>query len=324
MEQVLTKFEAYLLTEKRVSESTFEAYMRDVKQLVVFLRGECRVELQEANREHLKKFLFFLKQKNSSSRTMSRKISAIKVLYKYVSQYLDWKNIAGNLTFPKLEKKLPQYLTEQEIEKLFEIAERDNTIIGQRNKIMLYLLYVSGMRISEMVNLRVSQVQFDSGFITVSGKGGKGRVIPIAKPMLVKLEQYIDSVLPQLLGNNKNIKNNKNGENSKKKSSKSSIYKKKIKTEYLFPVIYACKVKAISRQNFWVALKDLWAKTGSKKSISPHQLRHSLATHMLRKGVDLRSLQMLLGHENLSTVQIYTHLDIRYLRDVYDKKHPRA
>jgi len=316
MEQVLVKFEAYLLTEKRVSESTFEAYMRDVRQLVLFLKGEYNIELKEVKREHLKKFLLFLKQKNSSSRTMSRKISAIKVLYKYASQYLDWKDIANDLTFPKLEKKLPQYLTEQEIEKLFEVAERDDTIIGRRNKIMLYLLYVSGMRISEMVNLCVSQVQFDSGFINVSGKGGKGRVIPIPQPMLKKLERYIDAVLPQLLGDD----NNKNKKNSDKISKK----KKKIKVDYLFPVIYAGKIKAISRQNFWVALKDLWAKTGSKKNISPHQLRHSLATHMLRKGVDLRSLQMLLGHENLSTVQIYTHLDIGYLRDVYDKKHPRA
>ena len=97
-----------------------------------------------------------------------------------------------------------------------------------------------------------------------------------------------------------------------------------IKIDFLFPIVYAGKVKAITRQSFWKILKDMWAKTGNKKSISPHQLRHSLATHMLRKGVDLRSLQMILGHENLSTVQIYTHLDVGYLRDVYDKKHPRA
>jgi len=312
VEQVLNKFEAYLLTEKRVSESTFEAYMRDVRQLVLFFKGEYKIDLKEAKREHLKGFLLFLKQKNSSSRTMSRKISAIKVLYTYLSTYLDWKNVANNLIFPKLEKKLPQYLTEQEIEELFEVAERDNTLIGQRNKMMLYLLYVSGMRISEMVNLQVSQIQFDSGFITVSGKGGKGRVIPIPKPMLAMLEGYVDKILPQLIGKKTN-KNNKTGKN-----------KKKIKTNYLFPVIYAGKIKTISRQNFWVILKDLWVKTGNQKNISPHQLRHSLATHMLRKGVDLRSLQMLLGHENLSTVQIYTHLDISYLRDVYDKKHPRA
>ncbi|MFC1842993.1 tyrosine-type recombinase/integrase [Candidatus Dependentiae bacterium] len=304
MERTINKFEAYLLTEKRVSQSTLEAYMRDLRQLFLYLKGEHRVTLKKATREHLKGFLFFLKKKKcSSARTMSRKISAIKVFYTYARTYMGWKNIAGDLTFPKLEKKLPQYLTEQEIEKLFEIADQDTTLVGERNKIMLYLLYVSGMRISEMVNLQVSQVQSDSGFINVSGKGGKGRVIPIPKPMMQKLDGYIEHVLPKLV-NMKKVK--------KKKSN------------YLFPVMYAGKVKTISRQAFWVILKKIWAKTGSKRSISPHQMRHSLATHMLKKGVDLRSLQMLLGHENLSTVQIYTHLDIGYLRDVYDKKHPRA
>jgi len=299
MESVLNKFEAYLLTEKRVSQSTFEAYKRDVEQLVLYLKGEHKIALKKAEREHLKDFLHHLKKNGSSARTMSRKISAIKVLYNYLSTYKGWKNVSDNLIFPKLDKKLPHYLTEQEVEMLFSVADQDDSRIGLRNKTMLYLLYVSGMRISEMVNLKVSQIQFDSGFINVSGKGGKGRVIPIPNPMMKNLELYVDKVLPTLVD-------------------------KKCGTDYLFPISYSGKIKPITRQSFWKILKDLWAKTGNKKSISPHQLRHSLATHMLRKGVDLRSLQMLLGHENLSTVQIYTHLDIGYLRDVYDKKHPRA
>jgi len=302
MEQILNKFEAYLLTEKRVSENTFGAYKRDVHQLVIFLKGECGVTLKDATREHLKQFLKHLKENGQTARTMSRKISAIKVLFAYLSTYFDWKNIADDLTFPKLEKKLPHYLTEQEIEMLFEVANRDDSDVGIRNKVMLYLLYVSGMRISEMVNLQVAQIQFDTNFITVSGKGGKGRVIPLPAPMMALLEAYVNETLPGLIG----------------KTARSK------KNSYLFPIIYAQKIKPISRQAFWVILKELWAKTGSKKSISPHQLRHSLATHMLKKGVDLRSLQLLLGHENLSTVQIYTHLDVTYLRDVYDKKHPRA
>jgi len=317
MERIINKFEAYLLTEKRVSQSTFEAYMRDVRQLALFLKGECKSTLKSAKKEHLKSFLYFLKQKKSSARTMARKISAIKVLYNYLSTYMGYKNIASDLTFPKLEKKLPHYLTEKEVEKLFDMAEKDDSVVGVRNKIMLYLLYVSGMRISEMVHLKVSQVQFDSGFINVTGKGGKGRVIPLPKPMLKKLEAYVEQVLPKLIGPSKVSKVSKVSKKNKNKVSRQ-------RNSYLFPVIYAGKIKHISRQAFWAILKDIWRKTGSKKTISPHQLRHSLATHMLRKGVDLRSLQMLLGHENLSTVQIYTHLDIGYLRDVYDKKHPRA
>jgi len=302
MEQVLHKFEAYLLTEKRVSQNTFEAYKRDIEQLVLFLKGVHNISLKKAKREHLKGFLHHLKKNGHSARTMSRKISAIKVFFTYVSTYLDWKNVSDDLTFPKLEKRLPQYLTEQEIEKLFNIAEQDNSETGFRNKVMLYLLYVSGMRISEMVNLTISQIQFDTNLINITGKGGKGRVIPIPQAMTQMLQTYIDKIVSKITRKGK----------------------KKVRNGYLFPVIYAGKLKPISRQSFWTILKGMWAKAGNPKSISPHQLRHSLATHMLKNGVDLRSLQMLLGHENLSTVQIYTHLEISYLRDVYDKKHPRA
>jgi len=302
MEHILNKFEAYLLTEKRVSENTFSSYKRDVHQLALFLRGECQVSLENTTRDHLKNFLYHLKKNGQSARTMSRKISSIKVLYNYLSKYLGWKNIADDLTFPKLEKRLPQYMTEKEIQRLFEVAEQDSSDAGVRNKVMLYLLYVSGMRISEMVNLCIAQIQFDTGFISVSGKGGKGRIIPIPQPIMELLKKYINETLERLV-------------------SKGT---KKLKNNYLFPIIYAGKVKPISRQAFWSILKAIWKRSGSKKSISPHQLRHSLATHMLKKGVDLRSLQMILGHENLSTVQIYTHLEVSYLREVYDKKHPRA
>lgn len=326
MEQIINKFEAYLLTEKRVSQSTFEAYMRDIRQLVVYLMGEHNLDIKQAKREHLKDFLFYLKMKQSSARTMSRKISAIKVLYNYASKYLDFENIASELIFPKLEKKLPQYLTEQEIEQLFDISQQDTSITGVRNKIMLYLLYMSGMRISEMVNLVVSQIQFDSGFINVSGKGGKGRIIPMPVEMLQLLDDYTDKILPQLTG--KTDKADKTNEISKANkigvTSKISKASRACKTDFLFPVTYAGKTRSMTRQAFWSILNKMWAKTGSKRSISPHQLRHSLATHMLKNGVDLRSLQMILGHENLCTVQIYTHLDISYLRNIYNKKHPRA
>lgn len=344
MEQIINKFCAYLLTEKRVSQSTFQAYVTDINQLAIFLKGEHNTDLQNAKRDDIKSYLFSLKIKQSSAKTMSRKISAIKVFYNYTSKYLEWENIASDLIFPKLDKKLPQFLTELEIEQLFEIANNDNSDVGIRNKIMLYLLYISGMRISEMVSLVVSQIQFDSNFINVSGKGGKGRVIPIPKDMIKILEEYTDKILPVLSGrvaksdknnnlkgsSDKNFKNKLEAEttlDSRLKKEGTEKIKKIMricKTDYLFPVIHAGKTKHITRQAFWGILKKMWAKTGNKRSISPHQLRHSLATHMLKNGADLRSLQMLLGHENLCTVQIYTHLDISYLRDVYNKKHPRA
>jgi len=302
MSSMLVKFEAFLLTEKRVSQNTFSAYKRDVYQLQDFLKAKQKVTLKKAKREHLKKFLHHLKTEGLSARTLSRKISALKTLFAYLHRYHNWDNVADELIFPKLEKKLPRYLQEQEVEKLFEIADRDRSTSGMRNKVMLYLMYVSGMRISELVGITVGQIQFDSNFITVRGKGGKDRMIPIPEQVMGLLKDYIDTVLPELVDHGGRRK----------------------KGDFLFPVIYAGKLKPISRQAFWAILKGLWKKTGSSKSVSPHQLRHSLATHMLKNGVDLRSLQLILGHENLSTVQIYTHLETGYLRNVYDKKHPRS
>ena len=302
MEPMLTKFEAYLLTEKRVSSNTFSAYKCDVRQFVYYLRAEHRMGLKKATRKEAKGFVHHLHASGLAARSLSRKISSLKVLYAYLHRYHQWENCADNLIFPKLEKRLPRYLQESEIAILFEIASRDTSTIGIRNKVMLYLLYVSGMRISELINLTVGQVRFDTKFIVVSGKGGRGRMIPIPEQMMDLLKKYIEQVLGLLI----------------KKGNK------KRRINHLFPVVYGGKVKPMSRQSFWWILKALWKKTGIQRSISPHQLRHSLATHMLKNGVDLRSLQLILGHENLSTVQIYTHLEIGYLRKVYDKKHPRS
>lgn len=302
MEPVLIKFEAYLLTEKRVSRNTFAAYQRDVRQFVYFLSTQHSTDITHASREQIKNFLHYLSDQGIAARSLSRKISSLKVLYNYLHTYHGFENRSDDLIFPKLERRLPRYLREDEVEQLFEVANRDNSPLGIRNKVMLYLLYVSGMRISELVHLGVGQIQFESSLITVTGKGGKGRVIPIPKPIAALLKEYVDHGLKDFM---------LQGD-------------KKRKCDHLFPVNYAGKIKPISRQAFWVILKDLWKKTGIERSISPHQLRHSLATHLLKNGIDLRSLQLILGHENLATVQIYTHLETGYLRKVYDKKHPRS
>ncbi len=293
------KFEAYLLTERRVAQNTFSAYKKDIEQFFVYLEKK-KIVLEKAELVDLKSFLVYLKELKLSARSMSRKISTLKVFYSWAQQYHGWQNYAHELIFPKLEKKLPSFLSEQEVEQLLQVADQDQTNIGTRNKMMLYLLYVSGMRISELVHLKITDVHFDTGFIAVHGKGGKDRMIPIPMPMLDLLKKYIYEV------------------------HKSFLKRTKKQTDYLFPIIYGKKVKPISRQSFWGILNKLWAATGNKRKISPHKLRHSLATHLLRRGADLRSLQMILGHENLSTVQIYTHVDTGYLRKIYDKKHPRS
>jgi len=297
----LEKFVIHLLTERRVAHNTFVSYKKDVEQYISYIAKE-EIDFAKATSKDIKHYLKKMKNAKLSSRTMSRKISSLKTFYRYLSSFHRFEDISTDLTFPKLEKRLPVHLTEEEVKQLLQIAAADGTALGLRNKVMLYLLYVTGMRITELLSLRLSDLQFSTSLIAVSGKGGKGRMIPIPEMMIGLLKEYIDRI-----------------ELSQKEKKK-----KPRATDYLFPIVYAGKVKAITRQAFWGILKELWKKTGNKKIISPHKIRHSFATHMLKSGADLRSLQLLLGHENLSTVQIYTHLETGYMRSIYDKKHPRS
>lgn len=294
-----TNFHTYLLTEKRVSKNTFFAYKKDIEQFVLFF-NENKISLDSCNKNHLKKYLKFLNDQNLSAKTLSRKISALKSFFKFLNERFDFENKAKNLIFPKIEKNLPTYLTESEIQKLFGIANKDESLKGQRNKIMLYLLYASGMRVSELVALTVDQIHFDTGFVFLTGKGNKERSVPLPVNILNLLRYYLDNIYLKLLPENSGEK------------------------KYLFFSVYKNIIKPITRQSFWIILRNILKKADIYKNISPHSLRHSLATHLLKNGADIRSLQILLGHENISTVQIYTHLEKKQVREIYDKKHPRA
>jgi integrase/recombinase XerD len=300
MKSVLTKFEAYLLTEKRVSQNTFSAYQGDLEQVIDFFTKK-NISFQHATRKDLKLFLQTLTTHSLSARSRARKLSTLKAFYAWAHTMLGWENITIDISFPKLEKKLPNYLTEQEIEQLFDAVKGHLTPVGERNKIMLYLLYVSGMRISELIKLKCEDIHFDTGFIKIAGKGGKERMVPLPDPMILLLRSYMQTTHKQLIP----------------KYPSDQI-------GFMFPVMYGGKVKAITRQSFWIILKEFCKKAQIDKPVSPHTLRHSLATHLLKKGANLRSLQMLLGHETISTVQIYTHVETDHLRKIYDKKHPRA
>ncbi|MEX0940681.1 MAG: tyrosine recombinase [Candidatus Babeliales bacterium] len=299
MKSVLTQYEAYLLTQKRAAPNTCDAYKRDLEQAAYFLK-EHEKDFENATHADLKLFLHQLVNLQLSARSRSRKLSSLKAFYAWAYEILGWENITTDLVFPKLEKRLPQYLTEQEIELLFETAQKDSSILGIRNHLMLCLLYVSGVRITEMIKLKIADIQFDSGFIKISGKGGRERLVPLPQGVFSLLRTYLDTTHKKLISlKNENI-------------------------EYLFPIVYSGKVKPISRQSFWMILKQLCNQANIKRPVSPHTLRHSLATHLLKKGVNLRLLQMLLGHESIATVQIYTHIETDHLRKIYDEKHPRA
>ncbi len=301
MEALVTKFEAYLIAEKRVSRNTFDAYKRDIAQYVSYLKQKS-LTFETATSVEIKAFLQHLYDQAIGARSRARKISSLKTFYSYLNNHHNFDHHARDIAMPKLEKKLPQYLSEQEVEQLLAATEKDTSNAGIRNKVMVYLLYVSGMRISELVGMKKSAIHFDTGLVAVTGKGGKDRMVPLPQHMLAMLRDYFEAVYPKLIVQDG----------------------LPVESEYAFPIFYGKKVKAISRQAFWVILKKIVRESGLQAFVSPHKLRHSLATHLLRKGADLRSLQLLLGHEQLSTVQIYTHLETDHLREVYDKKHPRS
>jgi len=299
----IAHFETYLLTEKRVSNNTFLAYKRDIKQLLDFLKKE-KVGPKDCSKNHLKKLLRIFKKQGLKAKSLSRKISSIKLFFSFLNERFDVANKAESLVFPKLEKILPNYLSEEEIQILFETTNKDDSVKGQRNKVMLYLLYASGMRVSELINVKIDQIQFDTGFVKLEGKGNKERMVPLPKNILDLLRFYIDFAHKKII--------NKNGQNLENKKN------------YLFVCLYGNQLKPLTRQALWGILKRILLQAGISKKISPHSLRHSLATHLLKNGANIRSLQLLLGHEQISTVQIYTHLEKSQIRQVYDKKHPRA
>lgn len=300
MNDIVTLFQTYLLTEKCVSKNTFAAYKNDMDQFIVFLQAQ-QVSLDALNTQIVKDFIYHVAQQGTKPRTIARKVSTLKVFFGYLHERFGYQNHAQELVFPKLDQRLPSVLSEEDIEQLFELADKDQSNLGFRNKVMLYLLYVSGMRISELVNLTIEDIRFDTGFISVIGKGGKARMIPLPQEMLYLLDLYLKTVHAQF-----------------------TAHAREERISLLFPTLYASKVRPITRQSFWIILHDLWKRSGISKQLSPHVLRHSFATHMLHRGADLRSLQLLLGHERVTTVEIYTHVETSQLRQMYDKKHPRS
>lgn len=299
-------FFRYLLTEKRVSHNTFDAYKRDILQLVEYLNQKGVIDgehsFTQVSLDHLRSFVCELREeKKLSARSVNRKIAALKSFFGFLHDRYGFTNNAQELVFPRLEKRLPDYLTEQEVGLLLQTVDKTTGLHALRNRVMIYLLYASGMRISELVSLQLSSLHYDTGFIDVLGKGGKARTIPLPQPVMALIQQYCEQDV--------------------------SVFNERHKDRdnyFLFPIVYGGKIRPITRQALWTIVRNLCREAGIARPLSPHRLRHSFATHMLKRGLDLRSLQVLLGHEKVSTVQIYTHVEKSYLRTLYDKKHPRS
>lgn len=275
----------YLMYERRLSKNTILAYKKDLNIIISTLKKD----LNQLNKDDINNFL---KNMDVSSRTKAHYLTVLNSYYNYlIFTGLLSMNPCDMIKSPKIEKKLPVYLTIEEIDKLFNI--RLNKPIDYRNKAMLELLFATGTRISELTSLTLSQINFEESIIKVMGKGKKERIIPIANNALNYLKVYIYNYREYLVKNtNEYVFLNKNGEK-------------------------------ISRQGFFKILKKMAQDSGINKNISPHVLRHSFATYLLNNGVDLRVIQELLGHENLETTEIYSHLTSQKIKDDYDN-HPHA
>lgn len=288
MKRYIEKFIRYLQIEKEVSSHTIRNYNIDLTSFAEFL-GEKKIE--DVDHLILRKFLAHLRSKNLDKSSIARRISCLRSFFKFLMRegYIKANPITG-LSTPKREKKLPTFLQEDEIAKLLEVPGDD--LMGARDKAILETLYSSGMRVSELTAINNDNIDFIAEVIKLYGKGKKERLVPIGSKALQAIRRY-HSKLPPKLSSKKVLFLNRSG----KRLSSRSV--RRIVNKYIM-------------------------KVSKKENVSPHTFRHSFATHLLNRGADLRAVQELLGHANLSTTQIYTHVTTERLKDVYDKVHPRA
>ena len=293
----LALFQEYLMVELGLSKNTQLAYMRDLRLLMKSLQLKADEELLQVSRQQLIAYLVRLKQEGRAASTVARKLASIKAFYRFLTaeRYIR-RNPAEVLEAASRGLHLPKVLSVQEVERLLDEPNL-GTLDGYRDKTMLELLYATGMRVSELVNVPVKNVDLKMQYVIVMGKGSKERMLPLGRTALHYLEHYLTVVRPQLL------------------------HGKPDKAAELFVTGWG---GPMTRERFYEIIVAYGKSAGISKRVTPHMLRHSFATHLLNNGTDLRIVQELLGHADISTTQIYTHLNVERLREVYDKTHPRA
>jgi integrase/recombinase XerD len=294
-QNALKDYQSYLKIEKGLSKNSIESYMRDIQKLMNFLvLNESPTDPIQINGEEIQ-FFIYEASKQLNARSQSRLISGLRSFFDYliVEKYRT-ANPTALIEMPKLGRKLPEVLSEVEIDRIIKNIDLSHPQ-GERNRAMLETLYGSGLRVTELISLKISDLFFEDGFIKVHGKGNKERYIPINALNQKYLEIYIQHIrvhLPKIKGFEDTLFLNRNG-------------------------------KQLTRNMVFIFLKNLAIKAGIQKKISPHTFRHSFATHLLEKGADLRAIQQMLGHESITTTEIYMHLDRSFLKDVLEKFHPR-
>lgn len=284
--KLIEDYEKYLSIERNYSSNTVKAYLNDITSFNIFIKKD----LTKIDSTDIRNYLKYIN--NLSARTITHNLSSLKSFYNYLERIeLIAINPVNEIDRPKLEQKIPTYLTIEEVSKLLDIKIENE--FNARDKAILELLYSSGIRISELTNMELSNIDLDECLIRIMGKGSKERIVPLGDYAINALSDYINNYRPLL--------NKKN-------------------TSYVFLNNRGGK---LSRQFIFKTIKNECTKKGIKKSVSPHTLRHTFATHLLKNGADLRIIQELLGHENLSTTQIYTHLSNDKLKSDYEEFYPR-
>ena len=290
---ILKKYKLYLLTNKHLSDNSVDSYLLDIYTYLEYMEKSKINSLKKIKKEEIYNYLKSLDNNKYSIYSVVRKISSIKTFHRYLTSMYEINDVSIDIDTPRFYKKLPNILTIEEVENLLNI--KLETAFDYRNKAMLEVMYATGLRVSELVNLELNNVNLDEGYVRCFGKGNKERIVPLGEIALKYLKIYIDDYRDSL--------------------------KKRCLCDKIFLNNHG---KGITRQGFFIILKEIAEEKGINKNITPHMLRHSFATHLLNNGADLRSIQVMLGHSNLSTTQIYTNVSNEVLKENYELYHPRG
>lgn len=292
---LLDTFYNYMLIERGLSKNTIDSYGRDITNFTNFIYNTISKSITECINKDLLLFLSHLKETGYSSKSIARNVSSIKSFYRFLhNENVIKQNPFVEIKTPRTEKRLPDFLNEDEVDLILNTPDV-NDISGLRDKALFEVLYATGLRVSELISLTVNNVNLEAGFLIVMGKGSKERIVPIGDEANTWVRKYIDDSRPNFL--------------------KNTI------SDFLFLNRYG---KPLSRQGFWKIIKKYCLIAGIVKKVSPHTFRHSFASHLLGGGADLRSVQTMLGHSDISTTQIYTHIDKEGLKKIHRKYHPRS